>query len=626
MERMSFLKRDSLKGTLFLVLLILQFLFLLATSPPSNADVINTSNTSEVLNAIGVPQGTTATYSGDNSAIGYSTSPLANFPPGSDIKFGILSTGRVTDIPTANTSGSQGTDLGPWGTAGDKATLSFTVPVPKNAGAIGFNTTFLSEEYPEYVGSIYNDKFRALLNGKNVALDIYGKPIEVNNNFFNPSLTPKGTFFDGQTSPLAIRAALPSGSQGGNVNLTFSVEDVGDGIYDSAVFLNDLKFFFPQTLYLQFGQAQAEIPVIGTPTYNKPDAGLSSSQISTIVNDVQSIYDDFLINVTSAKPTSGDFTTINVGGTRDDLPLLARIFFPQGILGKASEIDLGNDNLNDDAVVFSGENYFSPGGSLSTDRLSQTIAHEAGHLLGLFHVEPSTELMYPLADGTAPTGISKNEVNRAERNLLTGNVVALKDFFWNNITQNSYQELVRNIGLETTSLVIGEPSLLDKVLKFVKVFFGSLFSTIYNAKIGVIMADDAFPSIFDIGDIVSGQELTLKLPAENQFAFLLYGSSIQGGAIDVFSSAGSLLGTSIDDLDYYAMSQSMLLSDINLALFKWQEGIGFSDFGSVKLNVMNETQPVPEPATIGLLGTGLIMLYRLRRLGKQCSRKLHKDA
>src|SRR5262249_25522829 len=128
----------------------------------------------DVLTALGAPSGTQVSYSGDPRELGISTSQLAAFPvlrpkvPGS---FVVLSSGAATDVTQPNTAGNQGVDLGPTGTAGDTATLVLTLQVPANALAVVFDFAFLSEEYPEYVGSQYNDFFSATLNGIEFALD-----------------------------------------------------------------------------------------------------------------------------------------------------------------------------------------------------------------------------------------------------------------------------------------------------------------------------------------------------------------------------------------------------------------------------------------------------------------------
>jgi hypothetical protein len=135
---------------------IIAFIFILSVSG-GQAGVVNTTNLSDIFNAVHVPPGTTGTYAGDPLAIGYSTSPLANFPADPGTSFGILSTGKVTDIPDVNAD-IVGTDLGDYGPDGDTASLTLNIPVPTWAKFLEFDFTFLSNEWPIFQFS-YNDFF-----------------------------------------------------------------------------------------------------------------------------------------------------------------------------------------------------------------------------------------------------------------------------------------------------------------------------------------------------------------------------------------------------------------------------------------------------------------------------------
>jgi hypothetical protein len=141
------------------------------------------------------------------------------------------------DVSFFNNNPSGTCPLG--GSAFDIATLSLTLRAPEWANSISFNFRFLSEEYPEYVGREYNDFFSCSLDGENIVFDTEGKIINVNNNFFDPNITPTGTCFNGATSLLTTRAEIVGGS---TFNLVFTVGDVGDDILDSAVFIDNFAF------------------------------------------------------------------------------------------------------------------------------------------------------------------------------------------------------------------------------------------------------------------------------------------------------------------------------------------------------------------------------------------------
>jgi parallel beta-helix repeat protein len=125
------------------------------------------------------------------------------------------------------------------GEAYDIVTLHLTLRAPDWAKSLSFDFQFMSEEYPEFVGSDFNDFFSCLLNGTNIAFDTEGNIINVNNNFFDNTTTPAGTVFDGTTVLLTSKAAVTGGA---TIELDFIVGDVGDPILDTAVFLDNFHF------------------------------------------------------------------------------------------------------------------------------------------------------------------------------------------------------------------------------------------------------------------------------------------------------------------------------------------------------------------------------------------------
>jgi hypothetical protein len=97
----------------------------------------------------------------------------------------------------------------------------------------------MSEEYPEYVGREYSDFFSCLLDGANIVFDTEDNIININNNFFESSITTEGTVFNATTGWLTCEVAITGGTV---VQLDFIVGDVGDGNLDSAVFLDNFSF------------------------------------------------------------------------------------------------------------------------------------------------------------------------------------------------------------------------------------------------------------------------------------------------------------------------------------------------------------------------------------------------
>ena len=101
---------------------------------------------------------------------------------------------------------------------------------------MSFSMTFASEEYPEYVGTIYNDMAAVYVNGELVP--IIGTPngiADVNAGaFYNNTDSSINTEFDGLTTKLSIVAKLIPGQEN---TIKIVIADVGDNIYDSALLI-----------------------------------------------------------------------------------------------------------------------------------------------------------------------------------------------------------------------------------------------------------------------------------------------------------------------------------------------------------------------------------------------------
>ncbi len=167
---------------------------------------------------------------------------------------GLLFTGNVDQI--TNYTGAFGDDHdypGSGGTdtsAGDYVTLTFNIEVPIYANSFSFNFNFLSREYPEWVGSAFNDTFEVFLasnayNGQ-IVFDAFGNPVTVNNALFvidsfnDPSQLP-GTGFDQDGATGWVTTIAPC-DPGEIMTLSFEIYDVGDGVWDSAVLLDNFAF------------------------------------------------------------------------------------------------------------------------------------------------------------------------------------------------------------------------------------------------------------------------------------------------------------------------------------------------------------------------------------------------
>ncbi|MFO0136948.1 MAG: choice-of-anchor L domain-containing protein [Cyanobacteriota bacterium] len=150
----------------------------------------------------------------------------------------LLTTGTVLNALGPNSSSSA---TGP----GALSSLSFDF-VAVSPG-ISWRYVFASEEYEEYVGSQFNDRFRLTLNGENLAL-IPGTSANVEINSVNQSsnsafyrsnvgtaLNNFNTQYDGLTTLLtASKGDLVVGD---TYTVEFMITDIGDQAWDSGVFI-----------------------------------------------------------------------------------------------------------------------------------------------------------------------------------------------------------------------------------------------------------------------------------------------------------------------------------------------------------------------------------------------------
>jgi gliding motility-associated-like protein len=218
-------------------------------------------------------------YQGAAAAIGYFNGTNTNIGIGEGI---IMTTGTIfntgnaadrygphgpNDRPNAGVDNNQpgnGLLTNIVGTTTYNATvLSFDfIPF---ADVVEFRYVFASEEYPEYVGSQFNDVFGffisgpglgnnvniARIPGTNVPVTINNVNAGLNSQYFvdngTGNLPPQNsseTFvqYDGFTQVLTARANVICGE---NYRIILAIADVGDGIYDSGIFLEANSFSSP---------------------------------------------------------------------------------------------------------------------------------------------------------------------------------------------------------------------------------------------------------------------------------------------------------------------------------------------------------------------------------------------
>lgn len=183
-------------------------------------------------------------------AAGTSTAAGVFFPTDATT-FAVLTTGDVANADPPNSVPNKGTDLGTASrNVNDLTILKVDVNVPANANCIGFDFAFYSEEFPEFVGTQFNDAFLAELDTNDWTYDTATRTVTAPNNFafdeqkramtVNTALASTQVTelqYDGSTQLIRARKQVTPGAH----SLYFTIYDAGDHIFDSAVFLDNLR-------------------------------------------------------------------------------------------------------------------------------------------------------------------------------------------------------------------------------------------------------------------------------------------------------------------------------------------------------------------------------------------------
>jgi PKD repeat protein len=198
------------------------------------------------------------TYTGSPSSLAFFEGSASNVGLNAGI---MLSSGNTTSA--ADTAGSSAFATSYMNTGGDAVLEAITTIMPTFDAAViefdlvstdpdlNFVYVFGSEEYPEFVGSSFNDVFGFFVSGpgisstQNIAL-IPGTatPVAINNvnSSTNPSFyidneataVPNEIAYDGFTVPLTATVNVVPGE---TYHVRLSIADVGDSIFDSGVFI-----------------------------------------------------------------------------------------------------------------------------------------------------------------------------------------------------------------------------------------------------------------------------------------------------------------------------------------------------------------------------------------------------
>src|SRR5258708_39298375 len=144
-------------------------LALLVSTPLASPAILLESNPADIVQSIAdnpaiVTGAAFTTIPPNGTPHGIGNSPLAGFPL-SGGTFAILTTGNAAFADAPNTAPNTSASDGGTSVRGDTdhvvSILRIDLDVPGGANCLSLNFRFLSEEYPEFVASFFNDAFIA---------------------------------------------------------------------------------------------------------------------------------------------------------------------------------------------------------------------------------------------------------------------------------------------------------------------------------------------------------------------------------------------------------------------------------------------------------------------------------
>ena len=165
-----------------------------------------------------------------------------------------------------------------------------------------------------------------------------------------------------------------------------------------------------------------------------PALGWDPAEVQLAIAGVQDIFAPFAVRfVSEPPPTYLPYTRVFVGGDPESLGSA------DGHRGLACVIDCGDATWVESLFVF-GEAAGSP------EELTQTIAHEFGHALGLDHIDEPGDLMNPISSG------QNTDIEDGCRALLEDGCAMAHASHCGEDRQNSHAELLAALGSPTADL------------------------------------------------------------------------------------------------------------------------------------------------------------------------------
>lgn len=316
-------------------------------------------------------------------------------------QLGPTSTG-VTILPTEGEwMADINTGPGSIGAVGSGLKQTFRVPAGVRALRLDFN--FVSEEFPEFVGSIFDDSFRALITTPNGQSTFGAVSVNQSGGFqlIGDCGFPGGDGTCGQTGWRQASVDLSPFSGTGapiTVELLFEVNDAGDNIFDTHVLVDNIRF---STVWVDvkiidgatsdmnrvrqevlganeiLSQAGINVRIRGVQTVPDP-GGLLDTDI-TWTTECRGFFCFIGLGTTKGVPTAEELALMAI--SRSATPTDANIYYVRSLTGgAAAAIAIGPDDFHDITILGNSGSILRDvfGGCVAGGHV---LAHEFGHLL-----------------------------------------------------------------------------------------------------------------------------------------------------------------------------------------------------------------------------------------------------
>lgn len=223
------------------------------TNAPAESPVVDKPIAGlDALNLVGADISLEApgTRTAATSTVDFEDGTLGSFGPAGRVD--VLDEQMTTLFPGTSEKRYAFLTTGAGSNSGAASRMAREIVVPEGAKELVIDYVFVSQEYPAWVGTIYNDAFVAYVAGDTKFL--LAETVTGNQGQWKDFFTPIGNVreshvnvggvdgkFGGTTG--ARQKRIPVNGCGGRaVTLVFGVADVGDRIYDSAVAIDRLRF------------------------------------------------------------------------------------------------------------------------------------------------------------------------------------------------------------------------------------------------------------------------------------------------------------------------------------------------------------------------------------------------